>query len=228
MNIALFNDLTTDEYLTQLEEEGKKYEGLYVDMTNAPERKYVKEKAQSINDLLKKLDRARIDLSKDYKAKVEKEASLIKERLESANEPFTLLINEYKAERAKILAEEKKKEDARLLAIQKEDDHEMALLINKTYEFDKTEQLRLQKEHDEKIASEAAAEAIEQEKQRAARLEQIKKIEEQERLRNIEHVRGFNSDALNDLINLGLEEEIAKVVVMAIAKGRISHVTINY
>ena len=63
-NLVLFSDLTTDEKLAQLEAEGEKYQGLYVDMAKNEERKFVKDQANFVNDLLKKLDRKRIDLSK--------------------------------------------------------------------------------------------------------------------------------------------------------------------
>jgi len=64
MEIAIFKEVTTESALIELEAEGKKYDGLYVDMDKAPERKYVKDKAAFIAGLLKKLDRTRIFLYK--------------------------------------------------------------------------------------------------------------------------------------------------------------------
>jgi len=123
MEVIIFKELTTDEYLTQLEEKAKEYEGLYVDMENAKERKFVKDKAHDIQQLLKKIDRKRIDESKEYKVKVEAEAALITERLQAANAPFQFLIDQHKAERAKILAEEKAIREAEELAVQIQVDH---------------------------------------------------------------------------------------------------------
>lgn len=228
MEIALFNDVTTEDILQAIEADGKKYEGLYVDMYNAPERKYVKENAAKITDIIKKLDRARIDKSKAYKEQVEKEFADIKERLEIANEPFTLLLDEYKEQRAKELAAKKAIEDARLLKLQIEDDHEMALLINKTYEYDKAEELKAKQEHEERIAKEAAERAIEQERINQENIKQAEINAENARIANFEHVRTVNRSALNDLVELGLTESNAMIVVKAIAKKLISNVTINY
>ena len=228
MEIALFNDVTTEDILQAIEADGKKYEGLYVDMYNAPERKYVKENAAKITDIIKKLDRARIDKSKAYKAQVEKEFADIKERLEIANEPFTLLLDEYKEQRAKELAAKKAIEDARLLKLQIEGDHEMALLINKTYEYDKAQELKAKQEHKERIAKEAADRAIEQERINQENIKQAEINAENARIANFEHVRTVNRSALNDLVELGLTESNAMIVVKAIAKKLISNVTINY
>ena len=228
MEIALFNDVTTEDILQAIEADGKKYEGLYVDMYNAPERKYVKENAAKINDIIKKLDRARIDKSKAYKAQVEKEFADIKERLEIANEPFTLLLDEYKEQRAKELAAKKAIEDDRLLKLQIEEDHEMALLINKTYEYDKAQELKAKQEHEERIAKEAAERAIEQERINQENAKQAEINAENARLANVEHVRAINRAALDDLVDLGLTESNAMIVVKAIAKKLISNVTINY
>lgn len=228
MEIALFNDVTTEDILQAIEADGKKYEGLYVDMYNAPERKYVKENAAKITDIIKKLDRARIDKSKAYKEQVEKEFADIKERLEIANEPFTLLLDEYKEQRAKELAAKKAIEDDRLLKLQIEDDHEMALLINKTYEYDKAQELKAKQEHEERIAKEAAERAIEQERINQENIKQAEINAENARIANVEHVRTVNRCALNDLVELGLTESNAMIVVKAIAKKLISNVTINY
>ena len=61
--IKILTSVTTEEVLKGLEVDAKAYEGLYVDMENKPERKYVKDKAALISGMLKTLDRARIDES---------------------------------------------------------------------------------------------------------------------------------------------------------------------
>ena len=139
MEVSIFNEITTNEILVDLEAEAKKYEGLYVDMDNKEERKYVKDKAVLISSLLKTLDRARIDKSKDYKILVESEAANIKGRLEDANKPFTLLIDEHKEKRAKELAKIKEIEDRKALAEQIEADHESAIMEDKVRTFEKAE-----------------------------------------------------------------------------------------
>ena len=75
-SIVIFTELTTEQKLADIEKQSKQYEGLVVDMNLPAERKKVKESASLINDMLKTLDRARIDKAKDYKSKVEAEAQL--------------------------------------------------------------------------------------------------------------------------------------------------------
>ena len=92
MSIVIFKEVTTEEVLQSLEADGEKYTGLFVDMDNAEERKYVKDSASKISGMLKTLDRARIDKARDFKQAIELEATEIKGRLEAANDPYTLLI----------------------------------------------------------------------------------------------------------------------------------------
>lgn len=228
MEIVIFKELTTDSFICELEEEAKKYDGLYVDMEDAPQRKYVKDKAYDIQQLLKKIDRKRIDSASDYKKQVEKEASAIVERLKVANEPFTLLIDEHKAERAKIINAEKARKQAILDAEQFELDHEMGLLINKTYEFDKAEELRIQTESDDKIRKQATIDA--EDRQRIQHEERTKKLvdEEKARLANKEHGAKVNNAILDVLMDNGIGIDNAKDMIKLAAKGLLPHLTINY
>jgi hypothetical protein len=105
--IVIFKELTTNESLIEIELQSKKFVGLTVDMDDAKERKKVKDSAQLISDILKRVDRARIDHSKDYKAKVEAEATMIVDRLSVANKPLTDLTDAYTAKRKQILDAEK-------------------------------------------------------------------------------------------------------------------------
>lgn len=162
MDIVIFKELTNETYLSELEESAKKYEGLYVDMEDAPQRKFVKDKAYDIQQLIKKVDRKRIDESKSYKAKVELEASKIIDRLQSANAPFTFLIEQHKAERAKILAKEKAEREAEELIIKIEVDHSDALQLNKLYDLEKEEEKRAQEELNEQLRKEGEQRAKEE------------------------------------------------------------------
>ena len=235
MEIAIFKELTTEDFLQQLEAESAKYEGLYVDMDNKEERKYVKDKAVVINDMLKKLDRARIDKSKAYKKQVEDEAAAIKFRLESANKPFTLLIDEHKAKRAAELAEIKRVEDMKAQAEQYQLDHEEAIMLNRIWdleagerEAEKERQKQAQIERESLITKEAA--------ERAATIERDKIIAEQQRAENerlkreadINHQASVNREALSCLVDNGIDEATAKEVIKLIAKKQIKNVTINY
>lgn len=181
MNIIIFSDLTTEDALLSIEKASKDYDGLYVDMYKDKERKFVKDKASLINDLLKKLERARIDKTKEFKQSVEKEASSLKERLENANKPFSLLIDAHKKERAETLAKEKAIQDAKDLAIQVEVDHGDAITLDKMRTFEIKEEIQAQKDRHEAIAKEASAKA-EQEKElaeeRAEQAEQDKILAE--------------------------------------------------
>jgi len=178
MSIMLFKELTTEEKIQELEAEGIKYKGLFVDMNKSKERKYIKDSAAFINDLLKRLDRARIDKSKAYKSQVETEALQIKTRLEKANEPFTELIDAHNHERKLILAEKKAKEEAEALAIKIAEDHELAILMYAEYGREQ-EALRLQAEADKKeyqamVAENARIEAEQKVKDDMAKAEQDK------------------------------------------------------
>jgi len=159
MDIAIFHEITTEDLLVELEAEAKKYDGLYVDMEEAEQRKYVKDKASHINSLLKQLDRARIDKSKTYKMEVEAEAGKIKDRLMTANVPFQALIDEHKAERALIKAIKDASDEAKEYALQLPIRHEDALGMNELYDF-KIAQVKIEQEkRDEQLKAEAVAEA---------------------------------------------------------------------
>lgn len=167
-NITVFSDLTTEEAISKIEEDAKKYDGLYVDMNNKAQRKYVKDSASSINDLLKKIERARIDKSKTYKLQVETEAGQIKLRLEAANSPFTALIDSYNDQRAAILAEEKRVEKEKLDAINFARDYDEAGQLNRLFDLEAKEAIQIKKDedlakiaHEKKIADDAGAAARE-------------------------------------------------------------------
>ena len=228
MSIVLFEDVTTESILQALEAEGKQYDGLYVDMDNAPERKYVKDKASDINGLLKTLDRARIDKSKDYKSQVEAEAATIKQRLEDANRPFSMLIDAHKKKRDAILAEEKRIADAKEMAIKFDNDHEFALLMDEQVMREKhlAEENRLK--YEAQLKEGAAAKAVENQRLLIEAEEQKRVNEEKARLANTEYLRSVNKAILNELVMIGLDEDAAKAVIKAIAHGTIPNVSIQY
>jgi hypothetical protein len=228
MPVVLFKDLTTDEHLTELEANAEEYNGLYVDMDVSEQRKYVKGKAADIKDIIKRVNSARIKKSKDYRLLVETEASSIISRLEKANEPFTLLIEDYDAARKVILDAEKASKLAIEAAAQKVVDHEYAILLDKSYLADKLEAEKLQFEHDEKIrvdAEENARLSIIRAKEVA---DQAIELDKANRLANKEHVRGVNREILEALKNNGVGEFEAKTLITLIAQGKINNITINY
>jgi len=158
--VTIFTDITTEHALLAIEEDAKTYTGLYVDMNEAKGRKFVKESAANIGDILKRLDRARIDKTKDFKAQVEQEAAAIRFRLEEANKPFTLLIEEYNAERKKVLDAE----NARKKAIEDQaaidSDYEIAELLMAKYFDDKAKAEQARIAYEENLKREAAEQAV--------------------------------------------------------------------
>jgi len=197
-------------------------------MENKEERKYVKDNALFIGNMIKKLDRARIDKARDYKAEVEKEAGDIKQRLEEANKPFTLLIDEHKAKRAKILAEEKAKVEAAALVLQIEQDHESAIMMDKIQTIEKAEREQERVDNIARIESEAAERAVQQEQERVDKEANRIKQEAKKREADKVHVSKVRTHAKMALIGLGLDEPLAKKVILAINAGSIANVSINY
>lgn len=190
MNIVLFKDLTTEEALVEIEKESAKYEGLYVDMYDKEQRKFVKEKASLIGDLLKKVERARIGKNKEFKTQVELEAKSITDRLQTANVPFTTLIDEHKEARAKVLAMKKAAEEASELVIQIKEDEESAITLDKMRTFEIEDAKRQQIERDEQIANESRRQAeieVERAEERAEQAEKQRILSEAQAKRDAEH-----------------------------------------
>lgn len=229
MEIQLFGNITTETELQKLEADGVKYTGLFVDMDNTEERKYVKDSAALISGMIKKLDRARINKTKAYKVSIEAEAASIKSRLEEANKPFTLLIDEHKVKRANILAAKKAKEDAVALVIQIDSDHEQALMMDKVQMFEKAERERLQKERDQEIANKAVEAALQAKASQEAYEKDLAERERLLRKSDIEHKTVVNNKALESLVGIsGITDEQAKAIVKLIVKGLVPNVSIHY
>ena len=231
MNITIFKDLTTSDYLKELQVESEKYTGLYVDMNNAPERKYVKDKAYDIQQLLKKLNRARIDKSAAYKSQVEKEAASIVEQLETANLPFMSLINEYKAERAEILAGEKAANDLRVFLAQKED----AINADRLYDLEAGERARRKQEEQEQLKANALEQARREVEQEARRQKEINEAIERDkvyadkkRLADKAHIQKVKTDIYKVLVQFGLSDADAKTVIHLATIKELPNLTINY
>ncbi len=157
--ITIFKDITTDDALIEIEKSAKKYDGLYCDLSNDKERKFVKDQAEFISALLKKLDRSRIDQAKGFKIKVEAEAKYVRERLEAANKPFTSLLDEWKAERKAILDAEKAAEEKRQSVIKLALDYDEAVMMNKVFDFESKEKLANEQIELEKIKLQAVQDA---------------------------------------------------------------------
>ncbi|MCP4267997.1 MAG: hypothetical protein GY777_20905 [Candidatus Brocadiaceae bacterium] len=229
MNIAIFESTVTEDALKALEAEAEKYEGLYVDMSDAKQRKFVKDNSSSIKSILKDIDRKRIDIKKQYNASVDSEAAAITARLRSANKHYTLLEDEWKAERKRILDAEKEKQAAIDLANQIESDHELALMMDKAMALEVIERKQQQERHEQELiqkAKEEAEEAILHQQNIEALEAENEKVR---RLADTKHKAVINNECLDSLLsNTSLNEQQAKEVIKAIAKNKINHVTINY
>tara|TARA_R110000850_G_scaffold24625_8_gene71923 strand:+ start:1771 stop:2457 length:687 start_codon:yes stop_codon:yes gene_type:complete len=228
MLVTIFKDLTTDERLTELESAAEEYNGLYVEMEHPEQRKYVKGKAADIKEIIKAVKAGSIKKVKDYRGMVKAEEESIISRLEKANEPFTLLIDDYDTARKAILDAEKASKLAIENAVQKELDHEFALLLDKSYLADKLAAKNAQREHDEKIRVDA------EENTRISMIrakeitDQAIELDKANRLANKEHVRGINRAILVALMQAGIAEEDAKTVISLAAKKLAGNLTINY
>jgi len=229
MEITIFKDITTEGVITSIEENSAKYhEGFYADMSNAPERKLVKESSADIKVLIKELEAARIKINKFNTANVNAECKSIVDRLAAANAPFTVLEDEWKALRAKQLADEKRVVDLLTAMMKKDDDHEMALLINKTFEFDKAEALRVADDELTEIQIQADKQALINQERHNAEVEQNRVNAENARLANVEHVRNVNLAILNSMVAHGLPVSESKKFIATLARKKLNQLTINY
>jgi len=230
MEITIFKEITTEGVIKSIEENSAKYhEGFYADMDNLPERTLVKKSAADIGNIIKELKVSRIKITKANTAAVNKEHDAIVARLELANKPFTDLIDEYNVKRKKVLADEKRVIELRAAMVQKEDDHEIGLLINKTFEYDKAEAIRVSNEKQAILEAEAEKRVIARQIQLQKEEKQKAINDEKARLANKEHCAKVNRAALADLMAIaGLDEDQAKATVKAIAQNKIFNTAINY
>lgn len=198
--------------------------------------------AASIKDAIQTLEGKVIDSSfEDF----EQEAKIAKfETLEKLR--ITLVAREkYEAEQAELERLRKEEQDR----LQRERDERIAKEAADKATREAEEKARLEAEHVERekregaerearlIAEKEAAELRAQqaatfERQRIER-EQASKAEserqaEADRLANVEHMRSINSEILNKLCEIGLDEGQAKAVITAIAKNQIPNVSIKY
>ena len=156
------------------------------------------------------------------------EATIITDRLKAANENFTILIDTYSAERAKVLANERLVIKLREQTAQKELDHEFALLVNKTFEFDQAEIERVRSEEYEAMRVQAEKKASDRQVEINAAIERDRVYAENARLANVEHVRGVNVAILNAMIEVGIEKEAGTRFIKMLARKELQQLTINY
>ena len=257
INLSVFKELTNDEQLDAFIEKSKTYTDLYVDMNDAEARKFVKDSADEINQILKKVDRTRIDKAKSAKVDIDAQAKYITEKLTLANKPWVDLIDAYKVERKKVLDAEKAEAEAKAAAAQYVIDHEFGLLMNDKFDADKAAQAAEQEKHDNEIK----AAAIENEKQATIDAEENAKIaleqaeikrvqdvenarlaeiarQENEALRieserkkredNTAHLANVNNEILYCMVGYGVDKDAAIKVIKLMAAKKLPYVQVNY
>jgi hypothetical protein len=228
MNVTIFTELTTTEKLAEITKQSEKYIGLYVEMSDPKQRKYVKEQAESIKSIRKSLNSARIKKVKDYTLNVKSEFDSIDLILDKANEPFTLLIDDFAAERKAILDKEKAEKLAIELAVQKDIDHEFAILLDKSYLADKLAAEKAQEERDEAIRIDATNRATQAAKNAQEVTDRAIAQDAANRLADSNNVRTVNRAIFSGFRNAGLDNNEATKATQALIDSLIPHITINY
>jgi len=230
-NILLepYREVTTEAVLIDLEADAQKHIGLWVDMNNGPERKYVKDKAALGKSLIKKLDRSRIDQSTAHKLMLDTEAETIRIRLENIISPYTVLINLHADEQKVIRDKAKAIQDAKDLAFEIERDHEFALLMDNQVMQDKAAAKQVQIDRDAAIATQAAelarAEMLRQQEASAS----AEAVQMAARAADKVSVSKILRAAKEDLMLIeGVDEALAKDIVLSIRNNNIRNTTINY
>ena len=171
-----------------------------------------------------------IVLQNQEKEKAEAE-SLEKERLAKEQEDREKKIAEDAAEKAKLEAEEKaqkeQEEKDRLAkeAVEKAERETLEAKLETKLETERAEREKL--EASEK-AEQEKKESVEAEKQRQADEKQKEKESEEKRQANKRHRTKINNQAKSSLVNEGFDDNVSEKIVIAIAKGLIKNVTINY
>jgi len=142
------------------------------------------------------------------------------------------------AERAKVVAEEKAAREAREAAeaariAQEATERREREARERAERLEREAEAAAEKAERDRLAAEQRAErekaaAVEAERARLANIAAAEKAEADRRAANVAHQRKINGEALADLVAAGLTEEMAKAVVVAIAKGAVRHVRLEY
>ena len=230
-NILLepYREVTTEAILVDLEADAQKHIGLWVDMNNSQERKYVKDKAALGKSLIKKLDRSRIDQSAAHKLMLDTEAETIRLRLEDIISPYTVLINLHADEQKVIRDKAKARQDAIDLAFEIERDHDYALLMDAQVMRDKADAIQAQADRDAIIATQAADLAREEIKRQQEAKERAEAAAVAARLADKESVGKILRAAKEDLMLIeGVDEALAKSIVLSIRSNKIRNTYFKY
>lgn len=165
-------------------------------------------------EAIRKAEEERIAKEKaeqEEKERIEREKRIAQEAKEKAEKEAQEAIQ--RAKREKEEAELKAKKDAE----------------RARYE---AEQAKIKAEQEKQAAVEKAKREAEEkaaaEKREQEEKEKREKEEAEKRARHYAHVKKINREALEDLKAIGIEEEIAKLVITAIAKKQVRNMSVNY
>lgn len=161
----------------------------------------------------------RLRIAEQQRIQQEREAQIAREAAEKATRDAEEKAR-FEAERVQREKAESEQREARLKA-----EKEAALLREDQLKQQAIEREK-QAEIDRQNAIEAERKRIEQEAQAKAEADR-KALAEREA--NVEHMRTINNEALNAISLIGgVDADTAKLIVIAIAKNQIPHVSINY
>jgi DNA repair exonuclease SbcCD ATPase subunit len=138
-------------------------------------------------------------------------------------------------ERIRAEAAAKAERDAADAIAQAEADRIAAIERGKAMEAAAAERERIAAEKAAQAQAEAVRQAEARAKQEAERVEReriaseaAEKAAQEKREANKRHCAKINNAVLADMVKAGCSEETAKLLVIAIASGKVAHVTINY
>lgn len=171
----------------------------------------------------------RIRKEQEEKERLEREARIAQEAKEKAE-------REAKEREERLIREAKEREEKaerdRLTAIEREKEQERQRIAAeeraKAQAEEAERQRKLAEEKAKRDAEEAAERARLAEIQRQKDEEDRQRKEQEAREANKRHIGGIRKAAKESLMALGMEEEQAKAVVMAIHNGQIANVKIHY
>jgi hypothetical protein len=220
------------------------------------ERLEAEKKAQEAAEALEKeilfsheigiLLNAEFDRQQEEKRRQEEEAQIQREEAlkREAEERAEVLRMQIQAETARQAQREKEEAERRIqeaeaqaqAAIeQAQRDKENAERRAREAEEREAQRLKESQEREERARVESAAreerarfKAINDEKIRRDEEERLANAAEAKRKANNAHRQKINTEALEDLMKIGLSQDVAKLVIIGIVRGEIRNITVNY
>ncbi|QIQ61282.1 coil containing protein [Vibrio phage V039C] len=217
--------------LTDWEEEQKRIEE---EKRLAEEAEKLRQQVEADHEIALLLNE-KFDRELEEKRKAEEEAE---SQRKEAEEKARVERERQIAEEARIKAEQEAKEREERLererqeAIQREEQAKRDAIAaeerRKAQEEENERQRKLEEEKAKRDAEEAAERARQAEIQRQHEEQERQRKEQEQREANKRHIGAIRKAAKESLMALGLDEEKAKEIVLAIHNGQVANVKINY